>query len=92
MAQPRFEVIDDEIETAAVQEPDSLKLDTVLAGLRALPQKAANAIHSCFVLLTVATVFWLTMMVIGSPSTLQLTGLAGYAMFILVINWIVKRR
>jgi hypothetical protein len=86
---PKFEVIE---ESSEAQSAPHLDLDTVLEGLKALPRKIAHSVASCFALVTVATVFWLALAIIGNPNPLQLTGLAGYCLFILTINWIVRRR
>jgi len=86
--QPKFEVIEDD----SKPEELPLSINTVIEGLKALPKKTANAVAACFALTTVATVFWLMILIIGNPNALQLIGLAGYSLFVLTINWIVKRR
>ena len=90
MAQPKFEVIEEDENPST---PDTeVDLRTVIAGLKALPQKVAQAVHSCFALIATASVFALAWIVIGSPNVLQLIGLAGYCLFILATIWLVRRR
>ena len=88
MATPKFEVVEDEPQTSSESALTSL----LLLNLKTLSQKALLGLAALFSLLTVASVFWLAMTVIGNPNVYQLVGLGGYACFILVINWIVKRR
>jgi hypothetical protein len=92
MATPKFELIE-EGELVTPAEPDSVLMANVLAGLKALPQKTAQTLSNCFALLTVATVFILALMIIPyTPSIYQLSGLTGYALFILAINVIARRK
>src|SRR5262245_9824530 len=80
-----------------IREPETssrepvVSLDQILQGVKAIPQKTVHALSNCFALLTVATVFWLALSVMKAPSEAQLTGLAGYGIFILIINWIVRK-
>lgn len=90
---PKFEIVQDEDENLA--EPNKTEqaaTSILLLSLKALSQKAVVAAAALFSLLTVASVFWLAMSVIGNPNTYQLVGLGGYAGFILLINWIVRRK
>ena len=89
MAAPKFEVIQDESETSNTEQAATSLL---LLSLKALSQKTLVALASMFSLLTVASVFWLAMTIMGNPNVYQLVGLGGYACFILTINWIVRRR
>ena len=98
---PKFEVIeetDDETppeiaRIRAAEQPAPLTLDTILMGLKALPQRTAFALSNCFALLTVATVFWLALLIIPyQPDSRQLAGLAGYAIFVIAINLIVRHK
>lgn len=100
MAAPRFEVIKDEDETPErddAQAPDQTAQFAVilnrLLGLTTLAQRFAVALSDLFSLLTVATVFCLALMIIPyEPSTYQLAGLGGYAIFVVATNIIVRRR
>lgn len=64
-----------------------------LLNLKALSQRAAIAVADCFALLTVGSVFWLSLAIIpAQPTGLQLAGLGGYALFIGAINLIVRQK
>jgi hypothetical protein len=64
-----------------------------LLNLKALSQRALIAIADAFSLLTVATVFWLSMTIIPhEPTIYQLVGLGGYACFVVAVNIIVRRK
>jgi len=90
MAAPKFEVIEDDVPVEPIPEPT---LSHILQGLKALPQKTAQTLSNLFALLTVATVFILSLMIIPySPTVHQLCGLAGYCLFIIAINVIARRR
>ena len=89
MVAPKFEVIQDEPETSNTEQAATSLL---LLSLKALSQKTLVALASMFSLLTVVSVFWLAMTIMGNPNVYQLVGLGGYACFILTINWIVRRR
>jgi hypothetical protein len=91
---PRFEVVEetDENPKAPSDPIPSQTLDTILLGLKALPKRIAFALSNCFALLTVATVFWLALLIIPyEPNSFQLAGLAGYAVFVIAINVITRR-
>lgn len=67
----------------------------LLLGLKALSQGAAIALghiaNQLFSLLTAASVFWIWMS-IPDPNHYQLVSLAMYALFILAVNIIVRKR
>jgi len=89
---PRFEVVEETDDQAPKETIPNETLDTILLGLKALPKKTALALSNCFALLTVATVFWLAMLIIPyQPNTFQLAGLAGYALFIIAVNIITRK-
>jgi hypothetical protein len=76
----------------ARSDPSPSATDMALLQLRVLAQRAAVAAASLIQLLTVASVFWLALQIIPrQPSIEQLVGLAGYAVFVLVANWLVAR-
>lgn len=64
----------------------------LFTALRALSQRTIVAIGNLFVLLTVASAFWLWLVTLPNPTVLQLVGLALYAILILSVNWLVLRR
>ena len=85
--QPRFEV---------VEEPDpkpAVDIDVILVQMRLLAQRAAIAVADLYSLLTVASVFCLALLIVPhDPSSYQLAGLAGYAVFVVAVNVIVRRK
>ncbi len=68
-----------------------LTLDQLLEGTKNLPQRTVHALSNCFALLTAASVFWLALNVMENPTQMQLMGLGGYAVFVLIINWVVRK-
>jgi len=95
VARPQFEVIEDEEHNSAqAAEPDTNKaLDILLLLLKPLSQKTIIALGNCYSLLTVASVFWLALVIIpNNPSIQQLVGLGGYAAFVIAVNIIVRRK
>ena len=87
MATPQFEVVRDEPPQATEHEPDTPRLlDLLLLLLK--PQ-----LILFYSLLTVASVFWLSLVIIPhDPSIQQLVGLGGYAAFVIAVNIIVRRK
>jgi hypothetical protein len=93
-AKPQFEVIEDGQDLSnspAANESDPTRaLDVLLA---IFSQKTATALNGFYSLLTVASVFWLSFVIIpNNPSVQQLVGLGGYASFVLAVNIIVRRK
>ena len=89
---PQFEVVrDDPPEVATTEPADSSKaLDVLLA---IFSQKTATALHGVFALVTVALVFWISYVIIpNNPSVQQLIGLGGFAVFVVAVNIIVRRK
>lgn len=85
----RFEVVEErEDPTPDLQQASA----AVLLALKTLSQRFVLALASLFSLITVATVFWLALAVVPQgPSVRQLVGLGGYGVFVLAVNWIVRR-
>jgi len=91
MAKPQFEVIEDEQPQGGITEPDASKAIDVL--LAVFSQKTAVALNGLYSLLTVASVFWLSFVIVpNNPSVQQLVGLGGYAAFVIAVNIIVRRK
>jgi hypothetical protein len=90
---PKFEIVEEQdVKPAPPPAIPPQTLDTILLGLKALPKRIALAVSNCFALLTVATVFWLALLIIPyQPNSFQLAGLAGYALFVIAINVIIRR-
>jgi len=88
MAAPRFEVVDDEI-SPPKPEPGS---GLLLLAITSLSKRALVAAADLFCLLTVGSAFYIWYLIIGDPNAYQLVGAAGYALFILAANWIVRRK
>jgi hypothetical protein len=94
MERPKFEVVEDEPLTPATEsEPSTSAVDILLLLLKPLSQKTIIALGNCFSLLTVVSVFWLCLAIIPhDPSIQQLVGLGGYAVFVVAVNLIVRKR
>lgn len=92
MATRPFEVVEDAPEPQATP-PSRIDIDQVTVMLRLQAQRFAIALSDLFSLITVCTVFALALMIIPrDPTAFQLSGLAGYALFVIAINIIVRRR
>ena len=94
---PRLELVEeDEPATPQTSSDSSQALAVILEkllGLRAMAQRAAIALSDCFSLATVGTVFWLCLAIVPyEPTVFQLAGLGGYALFVVAVNIIVRRR
>ena len=59
--------------------------------LAALGQRALLALSACFTLLTVGSAFWLWFLT-PTPTDRQIVSLTIYAVFVLAINIIVRRK
>lgn len=90
MAEPFRIVPEDETDTAPAQE-SSLHINALMLALSALSQRALVAVSKLFTLLTVASAFVLWWSVLPSPSIYQIVGLTIYAVFLLIVNWLVRR-
>ena len=87
-AQPQFEVIDNDQPTTP--EDSSKAIDLFLA---LLSDKSAAILAGFYSLLTVISVFWLALVIIpNNPSNPQLAGLCGYAIFVIAVNIIARRK
>ena len=80
-----------------VEEPDEpakpaggIASDLLILALRELSKRTVVALASLFTLATVGSAWWLWVS-IPDPNPLQLVGLATYAVFVLLANWIVRR-
>jgi len=81
-------------------EHDERAANLLLLLLKPLAQKTIIALGNLYSLLTVASVFWLALQIIPNQggaiqlqtTYAQLTGLGGYAVFVLIANFIVMRR
>ena len=99
MAESRLQVVGTETapdELFPVEQPKSrigekFAGDAIALALTALSQKAIVGLSNLFVLATVGSVFWLALST-PDPNALQLVKLFGYAVFVLAVSWIVRRR
>lgn len=98
MAEPRqgfkLEAVpeDDERPAPAESRADGFATDIIALALKTLSQKSLIALASLFSLLTVASVFWLALTIAANPSVYQIATLAIFAVFVVGINIIVRRR
>ena len=87
-----------EVETAAevVAHPATDKraaaaTAALLLALKALSQRTVIALSTLFTLIGLGTAFWLWMSVLPSPTPNQLIGVAGYAVFLLALEYIRRK-
>ena len=94
MASPKFTVVEEpDVPTPESSGASERAADFLLLLLKPLSQKTIIALGNLFSLLTVISVFWLAMTVVPhTPTIEQLVGLGGYAVFVIVVNWIVRRK
>lgn len=69
---------------------DSAAVSVLMLALKTLSQRTVVALSKLFALATVGSVFWLWLTV-HDPNAYQLAAMAMYALFILTINWIVRK-
>jgi len=88
----RFELVQDD-DPAPRDEPADAgrSADLLLLSLQALSKRALIALSDLFCLLTVGSAFWLCL-TIHDPNSFQLVEIGGYFVFVLVANYIVRRR
>lgn len=96
-----FELVVDQVEApqapqVAPPQPKASALNGVAIqmmtmALGALSQRAVVALAACFTLLTVGSAFWLWYLT-PEPSDRQIVSLTIYALFVLSINIIVRRK
>lgn len=91
---PQFSVVDEGPEPSSTATPAGNDVATAMLSLalRALSQRAVIAVASLFTLLTCATVFWLALVIIPKPDVMQLIALGAYAVFVVGLNIIVRRK
>ena len=90
---PGFEVVGEtETETRASPPADNgVAARMLMLAMASLSQRAVVALADLFTLLTVGSAFWLWNS-IPEPNDRQIAALAIYALFVLAINWIVRRK
>lgn len=89
---PGFEVVGGtEAEPKPVPADNGVAIAMLTIGLKALSQRALTAATDLFSLLTIASAFFLWWS-IPVPNDRQIISLTIYALLILAINWIVRRK
>ena len=88
MAQPKFEVIEEEPDQP---ETGSFAVSGVMLALRALSQRALVALEAGFTLLTVGLV-WVLWWLTPAPTPNQIISLSIFAVFVLLANALVLFR
>lgn len=86
---PGFQVVDDEIEAP---KENAAAIAMLTLALKALSQRMIIALADLFCLFTAASVFWLWFVLPEDPSVQRIVALSIYAVFIVVLNMIVRRR
>ena len=92
MAQPKWDVVQDEPDPAREQTEahPGPGLDLLLLGLKTVSQRALAAIAQLFTLVTMAGTWWLWYK-IPDPNPNQIVSLSIFAAFVLAANWLVRR-
>lgn len=72
----------------SVSVPEKQMMDLLLRGFG---KNALTILSMLFTLLLAGSAFWAWMTVLPQPSTPQLIGLAGYAAFILILEFVRRR-
>ena len=95
MAEPRrqFEIVQDDLESATAQPSrvENAALGILAFSLKALAQRTVTALADLFTLATVFSAFYLWWS-IPDPNQYQIVSLTIYAAFILIANWLVRRK
>lgn len=76
---------------AHVEQQRAQAMQVLMLALQTLGKRALIAVSNLFTLVTVGSAWWLWMSV-PDPNTHQLVYLGGYALFVLVINFIVGKK
>lgn len=71
---------------------DKAAFEMLLLGIKALSQRTVVALGNLFTLLTAFSAFWLWYSALPAPDAYQLISLAFYGVFVLALNWIVRRK
>ncbi len=92
LTNPGFEVVGGtETEQKAAPADNGAAIRLVMLALASLSQRAVIALADLFTLFTVSSAFWLWNS-IPEPNDRQIVSLAIYGLFVLAINWIVRRK
>jgi hypothetical protein len=91
-----FRVIEDDEPEGTAPPQSSPTLDTIgisalMLGLSALSKRLVVALSNLFVLLTVASAFWLFYSIRAEPTVPQLVLAGIYSAFVLAANFIVRK-
>jgi hypothetical protein len=87
---PGFEIVGG-TETEQKPADNGIHIAMLRIALTALSQRALTAATDLFSLLTMCSAFWLWWS-IPAPNDRQIVSLSIYALLVLAINWIVRRR
>lgn len=89
---PKFQVEQDDENSATPNEPPARAADILLFLLKPLAQRTVVALASLYSLLTCGSVFALAYLLIPFDTVFKLVGLSIYAAFVLAINVIARHR
>jgi len=90
VVKPHF-TVEEEIVPEKTSADHQAAVKMLMLGLSALAQRTVHALADMFTLLTVGSVFWL-FTATPDPNVMQLVQLGGYCVFVLMVNWIVRRK
>lgn len=85
------EVVPHPAAAAQTAKKESAAFDVLMLSLKALSQKTVVALSTCFTGAALLSAWFLWYQVLPSPTPTQLIGVAGYAVFILALEWIRRR-
>jgi len=91
---PGFEVVggtETEPRPAPQSDPNAVAIAMITLGIKTLSQRALTAATDLFSIATVASAFWLWS-TIPDPNEKQIVSLSIYALLVLAINVIVRRK
>src|SRR5262245_16812555 len=104
MADRQFTIVEDEkaqdgptaaqviaAERAKLAQQQQAAQRALTIGLQAIAQRTVIALANLFTLVTVGSVFWL-FYTVHDPNNGQLIALGAYSIFVLLANWIVRRK
>jgi hypothetical protein len=86
------EVVPHPAAASQTAKKESAAFDVLMLSLKALSQKTVVALSTCFTGMALLSAWLLWYEILPNPAPTQLIGVAGYAVFILLLEWIRRRR
>ncbi|TXH15065.1 MAG: hypothetical protein E6R03_07960 [Hyphomicrobiaceae bacterium] len=79
-------------QASAPNQVSAAHIQILLLALKTLSQRTVLALAALKAMILAGTVFWLALTIMPEPSSLKLTGLAIYSIFILLVTGMDLRR